>query len=83
MDKKSPSAVAFFVSMALGAMLVLAALTSIQQKNKTNLLEDGVLESIEFACARRNIIPTQKFEPLSFVNHPGTHFGIRPPHIIS
>jgi hypothetical protein len=69
--------------MALGAMLVLAALTSIQQKNKTNLLEDGVLESIEFACARRNIIPTQKFEPLSFVNHPGTHFGIRPPHIIS
>jgi hypothetical protein len=45
--------------MALGAMLVLAALTSIQQKNKTNLLEDGVLESIESTCAGRTIIPTQ------------------------
>jgi hypothetical protein len=42
--------------MAHGAMLVLAAQTSIQQKNKTNLLEDGVLESIEFTCACRTIM---------------------------
>jgi hypothetical protein len=48
-----PSAVAFFVSMTLGALLVLAVLASIKQKNETNLLEDGVLESIESTRARR------------------------------
>jgi hypothetical protein len=58
-EEKSPSAVAFVVSMALGAIFVLPALTSIQQKNMTNLLEDGVLESIEFTRAHRTIIPTQ------------------------
>jgi hypothetical protein len=72
LEEKSPSAVAFFVSMALSAILVLHALTSIQQKNTTNLLEDGLLESIEFIHARRTIIPTQYLSlyPLSFVNRP-------------
>jgi hypothetical protein len=39
--------------MKLSAMLVLAVLASIQQQNKTNLLEDGVLESIKSAHAHQ------------------------------
>jgi hypothetical protein len=74
LEEKSPSAVAFVVSIGARSDISFACPNiDSTKKNTTNLLENGVLES--HSCSS-NHHSYSIFEPLSFVNLPDNHLLI-------